>query len=171
MAKANVKESSKGLKTIKEFGPAALVVAPAYAAVKGGKKALTKKRAKANVKETGMAGKAAAQGGGAYLGYKGGGIAGKALGAGIGGAITGDFMGAVRGARIGQGIGQAGGAYAGYKAGKELTKDSVNPRRESTDISNFLKSLTEKNYAEANKYLHAVLDTKMKSRIRDTATN
>ena len=70
----------------------------------------------------------------------------------------------------------AAGAGTGHKLGIVKTKPKANVkektmRRESTDISNFLKSLTEKNYAEANKYLHAVLDTKMKGRIRDTATN
>jgi len=33
------------------------------------------------------------------------------------------------------------------------------------NILNFLRSLSEKNYAEANKYLQASLEDKMKSRI------
>ena len=53
---------------------------------------------------------------------------------------------------------------------KTKVKERNGVRSESTQISMFLKSLTEKNYAEANKYLHAVLDTKMKGKIKTTAT-
>lgn len=41
--------------------------------------------------------------------------------------------------------------------------------KEASNINSFLRSLTEKNYAEANKYLHAVLGGKIKNRIRNTA--
>ena len=35
------------------------------------------------------------------------------------------------------------------------------------DILNFIKCMNEKNYAEANKYLHAALEDKMKIRIAE----
>lgn len=36
------------------------------------------------------------------------------------------------------------------------------------ELNNFLRALTEKNYAEANKYLRAVLDRKLVDRIKST---
>ena len=42
---------------------------------------------------------------------------------------------------------------------------------ENCNIQQFIKSIIEKNYAEANKYLQGVLDEKMKSKIRNSATN
>lgn len=39
--------------------------------------------------------------------------------------------------------------------------------QDNTNILNFLRSLSEKNYAEANKYLQASIEDKMKSRIED----
>tara|TARA_B100001123_G_scaffold307184_1_gene343225 strand:- start:167 stop:478 length:312 start_codon:yes stop_codon:yes gene_type:complete len=41
-----------------------------------------------------------------------------------------------------------------------------NTRSESANIVQFLRSLSEKNYAEANKYLQASLEDKMKGRIK-----
>ena len=38
--------------------------------------------------------------------------------------------------------------------------------KESANIAQFLKSLSEKNYAEANKYLQASMEDKMKARIK-----
>lgn len=40
---------------------------------------------------------------------------------------------------------------------------------ENTHIVGFIKNVNEKNYAEANKYLQAALEAKMKDRIRKTA--
>ena len=42
-------------------------------------------------------------------------------------------------------------------------------KKESTNINKFLRNLNEKNYAQANKYLHAVLSDKIRDRIRNTA--
>ena len=42
---------------------------------------------------------------------------------------------------------------------------------ENNHIQLFIKSIIEKNYAEANKYLQGVLDEKLKSRIYNSATN
>lgn len=36
---------------------------------------------------------------------------------------------------------------------------------ENKDIVGFLKSISQKNYSEANKYLQSVIDTKIKSKI------
>ena len=43
--------------------------------------------------------------------------------------------------------------------------------KESAHMVGFIKSLTEKNYAEANKYLQAALEVKMKQRISTAAKN
>lgn len=40
--------------------------------------------------------------------------------------------------------------------------------KERTNIAKFLKALSEKNYSEANKYLRAVVDTKLVGAIRKT---
>jgi len=40
-------------------------------------------------------------------------------------------------------------------------------QKESTNIAKFLQSMTEKNYAEANKYLKAVVDLKIAGKIRN----
>lgn len=42
---------------------------------------------------------------------------------------------------------------------------------ENSNIANFLKSLSEKNYAEANKYLQASMESKMKARIKEAGKN
>ena len=42
---------------------------------------------------------------------------------------------------------------------------------EDNNIQQFIKSIIQKNYAEANKYLQGVLDEKLKSRIRNSAKN
>ena len=39
--------------------------------------------------------------------------------------------------------------------------------QDNTNILNFLRGLSEKNYAEANKYLQASIEDKIKSRIED----
>ena len=61
-------------------------------------------------------------------------------------------------------------AYRKHQKSGKPPWSKTKTNSESTQISMFLKSLTEKNYAEANKYLHAVLDTKMKGKIKTTAT-
>lgn len=43
--------------------------------------------------------------------------------------------------------------------------------KDNNNIISFLKSLSEKNYAEANKYLQASLEDKMKHRIKETNNN
>lgn len=42
---------------------------------------------------------------------------------------------------------------------------------EKNNIINYIKSVSEKNYAEANKYLQAALEEKMKSRIKSAVEN
>ena len=46
----------------------------------------------------------------------------------------------------------------------------MSQQTENNNIANFVKHMTEKNYAEANKYLHAVLEDKMKKRIADSVS-
>lgn len=40
--------------------------------------------------------------------------------------------------------------------------------KKKTDITKFISEVSQKNYAEANKYLQAALEDKMKQRIADT---
>jgi hypothetical protein len=67
-----------------------------------------------------------------------------------------------KGALAGAAIGGTIGALSGGKKKKRV-------REGTTNINRFLRSLTEKNYAQANKYLHAVISDKIKNRIRSTA--
>ena len=59
-----------------------------------------------------------------------------------------------------------------YGTGIDPYRDSVNMTKhkplneDSENIINFVKCMTEKNYAEANKYLQAALDGKAKGRIK-----
>ena len=50
------------------------------------------------------------------------------------------------------------------KAKKKADKKQVN---ESQEIANFIKSISQKNYSEANKYLQNVVDSKLKAKIGD----
>lgn len=52
------------------------------------------------------------------------------------------------------------------KAKKADKKDTM---KESTDVSSFVKAITEKNYAVANKYLQSVVNVKIKGRIAQVA--
>ena len=57
------------------------------------------------------------------------------------------------------------------KKGKKSKKDKgEDVNSESANIVNYIKSISEKNYAKANKYLHAAIEDKMKSKIRGTAS-
>ena len=47
-------------------------------------------------------------------------------------------------------------------------KDMVTLNLDSTNINRFISQVSQKNYAEANKYLRAALEDKMKSRIAQT---
>lgn len=41
---------------------------------------------------------------------------------------------------------------------------------EASNIKKFISELMEENYASANKYLHAVVDSKLKTRIKKAKT-
>ena len=41
--------------------------------------------------------------------------------------------------------------------------------KKNADIHRFIKSIIEKNYSEANKYLSGVVNNKLKTRIRNSA--
>jgi len=47
---------------------------------------------------------------------------------------------------------------------------ALKAHKENTDITNFLKAVTQKNYAQANKYLQGAVETKIKKSI-NTALN
>tara|TARA_R110000751_G_scaffold243098_2_gene343306 strand:- start:40 stop:438 length:399 start_codon:yes stop_codon:yes gene_type:complete len=51
---------------------------------------------------------------------------------------------------------------------KENVKEEAN---ESIDVKRFISEISKKNYADANKYLQAALEDKMKSRIAETQHN
>ena len=56
---------------------------------------------------------------------------------------------------------------------KKALKDKTNKKRvrneqNKTDITRFIGEVSKKNYAEANKYLQAALEDKMKGRIAAT---
>ena len=53
---------------------------------------------------------------------------------------------------------------------KEWKKESE-VSKESIDLLQFVKSLTEKNYAEANKYLQASVEAKMMDRMKEVPKN
>jgi hypothetical protein len=46
-----------------------------------------------------------------------------------------------------------------------MTKKSNKKLSENANISHFLKSISQKNYSQANKYLQSVIDSKLKTRI------
>lgn len=51
-------------------------------------------------------------------------------------------------------------------AKNDLKKKNVKKKlNESSEIANFIKSISQKNYSEANKYLQNVVDSKIKSKI------
>ena len=67
---------------------------------------------------------------------------------------------------------QIAGGLAGGKLGAmagRAVEDEVKRAHESTNIARFVKWLNEKNYAEANKYLQAIVEEKMKNRITKAA--
>jgi len=52
------------------------------------------------------------------------------------------------------------------KINNSMAKAKKNAKiNENKDIVGFLKSISQKNYSEANKYLQSVIDTKIKSKI------
>ena len=51
----------------------------------------------------------------------------------------------------------------------EAKRGGKKPNSESANIVNYIKSISEKNYAKANKYLHAAIEDKMRDKIKNTA--
>jgi len=55
------------------------------------------------------------------------------------------------------------------KINNSMTKANKNSKiNENKEIIGFLKSISQKNYSEANKYLQSVIDSKIKSKINDS---
>jgi hypothetical protein len=52
-------------------------------------------------------------------------------------------------------------------AKKANKKKDVKKLNESQEIVKFLRSISQKNYSEANKYLQNVVDSKLKAKIGD----
>jgi len=50
-----------------------------------------------------------------------------------------------------------------------MAENNTENRNGYSEIVKFVNYMTEKNYAEANKYLQVALDRKFKQRIKDTA--
>jgi len=48
---------------------------------------------------------------------------------------------------------------------KDKKKKAEKKLNESSELANFIKSISQKNYSEANKYLQNVVDSKIKSKI------
>lgn len=51
------------------------------------------------------------------------------------------------------------------KINNNMTKKANKKLNEGSEISKFLKSISQKNYSQANKYLQSVIDSKLKDRI------
>lgn len=51
------------------------------------------------------------------------------------------------------------------KAVKKMEKRDKKKLNESLEIVKFLRSISQKNYSEANKYLQNVIDSKLKAKI------
>ena len=49
--------------------------------------------------------------------------------------------------------------------------ENKHKKRVNLEIHKFLTQISEKNYAEANKYLRSALQHKMMSRVKDSAEN
>jgi len=56
-------------------------------------------------------------------------------------------------------------------ANKGVDEDSEEVKNESTDIANFLKAISQKNYAQADKYLQGTVESKLKTAISKAIQN
>jgi hypothetical protein len=56
-------------------------------------------------------------------------------------------------------------------ANKGVDEDAEESHKESTNISNFLKAISQKNYAQADKYLQGVVEGKLKASIDKAIQN
>jgi uncharacterized membrane protein len=95
-----------------------------------------------------------------------GAVAGHMMGGGIGGAAIGGLVG-----------GAAPGAVKDIKSAlkdedeEDRKKKKKKKIKESSDIVKFIHNISQKNYAEANKYLESIISSKLKERIENSLNN
>ena len=56
-------------------------------------------------------------------------------------------------------------------ANKGIDEDAEETKKESTNIANFLKAISQKNYAQADKYLQGTVECKLKTTIDKALKN
>jgi hypothetical protein len=95
------------------------------------------------------------------LGAVAGGLMGGAPGAAIGGLVGGAAPGAVK---------EIKGALKGENE-EDRKKKKKKKIKESSDIVKFIHNISQKNYAEANKYLESIISSKLKERIENSLNN
>jgi predicted lipid-binding transport protein (Tim44 family) len=105
-------------------------------------------------------------------------LSSEGIGTGTLGAVAGGALGGLPGAVVGGLVGGAApkavkevrGAFEGEE-GKNKEKKKKKKLKESTDYVKFVYNISQKNYAEANKYLKDIIDSKLKSRIESCLDN
>lgn len=105
-------------------------------------------------------------------------LSNEGIGTGTLGAVAGGALGGLPGAAIGGLVGGAApkavkeikGAFEGEE-GKNKEKKKKKKLKESTDYAKFVYNISQKNYAEANKYLKDIIDSKLKDRIESCLDN
>ena len=104
-------------------------------------------------------------------------LASEGIGTGTLGAVAGGLMGGPAGAVLGGITGAAApkavkeikGAFEGEE--EKEKKNKKKKMKESTDLAKFVYNISQKNYAEANKYLKDAIDSKLKERIESSLNN
>jgi hypothetical protein len=95
-----------------------------------------------------------------------GAVAGHMMGGGIGGAAIGGLVG---GAAPGA-VKEIKSAFKGENE-EDRKKKKKKKIKESSDIVKFIHNISQKNYAEANKYLESIISSKLKERIENSLNN
>jgi len=106
-------------------------------------------------------------------------IAKEGLATGTLGAVAGGLMGGTAGAAALGGLigGAAPGAVKEIKGAikgedeEDRKKKKKKKIKESSDIVKFIHNISQKNYAEANKYLESIISSKLKERIENSLNN
>ena len=104
-------------------------------------------------------------------------MAKEGLATGTLGAVAGGLMGGTAGAAAIGGL--VGGAAPGavkeiknaIKGEDEEDRKKKKKIKESSDIVKFIHNISQKNYAEANKYLESIISSKLKERIANSLNN
>ncbi len=106
-------------------------------------------------------------------------MAQEGLATGALGAVAGGLMGGTAGAAALGGLvgGAAPGAVKEIKSAlknedeEDRKKKKKKKIKESSDIVKFIHNISQKNYAEANKYLESIISSKLKERIENSLNN